>query len=331
MMKLFNTIKTTLNIGEKELQVEEGLLPVSSLYFYSENPRIYSMLQASKLSQAEIEAEMRKFDHVKQLAQSISKVGLIDPLIVRKKDMAVLEGNSRLAAFKILGERDKKAYSNVRCKLIIDDITDDDVDTLLGQYHIVGKKDWEPYEQGSFLARQVSRGKEPEVLAEEYGISTADIKASIRNYEFMEAHEIGDVKTWSYWDEYLKSRNVKRIRDDEELKGKLDSLVIKQVLSGSIERAQDIRKLSNICGVIDDRRRGHIFTEYLDEVIAFDDACEQFTAGEDAASVIKKCKNFKEFINTTDTRACIDSMSKADKKALDYEIKKIVLGLNQLE
>jgi len=323
-------IKTTLNIGENELNVEEGLLPINDLFFYADNPRIYTLLQASKLSQAEIEAEMRKFDHVKQLAQSISKVGLIDPLIVRKKDMVVLEGNSRLAAFRILGERDNKAYAKARCKLIIDDITDDDVDTLLGQYHIVGKKDWEPYEQGSFLARQVSRGKEPEALAEEYGIPTADIKASIRNYDFMEEHEIDDVKTWSYWDEYLKSRNVKRIRDDENLRGALDTLVIKQVLTRSIERAQDIRKLSNICGVINDRRRGHIFTEYLDEVITFDDAYEQYTAGEDAASVIKKCKNFKEFINAADTRACIDSMKKPERKAFNYEIKKITLGLNQL-
>jgi len=325
-----NTIKTTLNIGERELHVEEGLFPVNSLFFYAENPRIYTLLQTSKLSQSEIETEMRKFDHVKQLAQSISKVGLIDPLIVRKKDMAVLEGNSRLAAFRILGERDSKTYSKARCKLITDDITDEDVDTLLGQYHIVGKKDWEPYEQGSFLARQVSRGKEPESLAEEYGISAADIKASIRNYEFMEEHDIIDVKTWSYWDEYLKSRNIKRIRDDDELKRSLDSLVIKQVLSGSIERAQDIRKLSSICGVIDDRRRGHIFTEYLDEAITFDDACEQFTAGEDAASVIKKCRNFKEFINAIDTRTCISTMNKSEKKAFDFEIKKIILGLNQL-
>jgi len=323
-------IKSTLNIGEKELRIEEGLLPISSLFFYAENPRIYSLLQASKLSQTEIEAEMRKFDHVKQLAQSISKVGLIDPLIVRKSDMAVLEGNSRLAAFRILSERDATAYGKARCKLIMDDMSDADVDTLLGQYHIVGKKDWEPYEQGSFLARQVLRGKEPEDLADEYGIPAADIKASIRNYEFMEEHHIGDVKTWSYWDEYLKSRNIKRIRDDDELKDQLDTLVIKQVLNGSIERAQDIRKLSNICGVIDDRRRGHIFVEYLDEEIAFDDACEQYTSGEDAASVIKKCKSFKEFINTADTRSCIDSMSQSEKKSFDYEIRKIKLGLGQL-
>jgi hypothetical protein len=323
-------IKTTLTIGDKELQVEEGLIPISSLFFYTENPRIYSILQASKLSQVEIEAEMCKFDHVKQLAQSISKVGLLDPLIVRKKDMAVLEGNSRLAALRILNGQDAIAYAKVRCKVIVDDITDDDVDTLLGQYHIVGKKDWEPYEQGSFLSRQVSRGKAPEVLAEEYGLSTTDIKASIRNYQFMEEHGISDAKTWSYWDEYLKSRSVKRIRDDDELRGQLDSLVIRQVINGSIERAQDIRKLSNICSVIDDRRRGYIFTDYLDEEIAFDDACEQFTAGEDAASVIKKCKNFKEFINAADTRACIDSMRKTEKKAFSYEIKKIMVGLNQL-
>jgi hypothetical protein len=330
MMKLSNVIKTTLNIGEMELQVEEGLLPISSLYFYAENPRIYSILQASKLSQIEIEAEMRNFDHVKQLVQSISKVGLIDSLIVRKKDMAVLEGNSRLAAFRILSERDAITYAKARCKLIIDDISDDDVDTLLGQYHIVGRKDWEPYEQGAFLSRLVSRGKSPEILAEEYGISPTDIRASIRNYEFMEEHEIDDVKTWSYWDEYLKSRNVKRVRDDENLMGSLDSLVIRQVLNGSIERAQDIRKLSNICSVINDRRRGHIFTDYLDENISFDDACEQYTAGEDAASVIKKCKSFKEFINSADTRACIDSMSKPERKALDFEIRKIMLGLKQL-
>lgn len=50
---------------------------------------------------------LKGMEHVKQLRVSIeSNGGLIDPLIVRDGDFMVLEGNSRLAAYRLLCRTD---------------------------------------------------------------------------------------------------------------------------------------------------------------------------------------------------------------------------------
>lgn len=95
-----------ITIGKKDYEVEEQLLNQCELHFYEENPRVYSILRSngSSPSQKEIEDKMTSMEHVKQLQLSIKQNGgLIDPLIVVKRNgnYVVLEGNSRLAAYKI--------------------------------------------------------------------------------------------------------------------------------------------------------------------------------------------------------------------------------------
>ena len=74
-----------------------------------DNPRVYSIVRAAEQepTQAEIERRLSLMDHVKQLVQSIrANGGLTDPLIVRDGNHVVLEGNSRLAAYRLLARND---------------------------------------------------------------------------------------------------------------------------------------------------------------------------------------------------------------------------------
>ena len=322
--------KTSIFIGPKELEVAERSVRIGKLQFYDENPRIYSLLQANDLNQDEIEEKMRSFDHVKQLVQSISQVGLMDSILVRGSDYSVLEGNSRLAAYRILSERDPVKYGKIRAKIIVDPISDQDVDTLLGQYHIVGRKDWEPYEQGSFLWRQVNRGRAVKDVAMDYGMTESEVKRLIRNYSFMWEHEISDTKTWSYWDEYLSKKSIKKVRSDEEQRIEFDDLVIRQVTNGTISSAQDIRKLADLASLEGDKRRGKIFWDYFDEELSFAAAVEQFESGADAASIIRKCDKFREFITDADTQDGIAMMNRQERGQLDFSIKKIGIRIEQL-
>lgn len=103
------TTTENLTIGNKEFTVELMELDQRTLKFYPENPRVYSVLNLAgeEPSQDEIEKLMCRQEHVKQLKESIvSNGGLIDPLIVRAGDFTVLEGNSRLAAYRILNQVD---------------------------------------------------------------------------------------------------------------------------------------------------------------------------------------------------------------------------------
>ena len=98
-------VNDTLTIGKKIFEVQKGDLNQADLKFYIDNPRVYSALRTHNEtpSQKEIEELMTGMDHVKQLKLSIeTNGGLIDPLIVRAGDNVVLEGNSRLAAYRLL-------------------------------------------------------------------------------------------------------------------------------------------------------------------------------------------------------------------------------------
>jgi len=135
--------KHTVTLLGQEVPVRTCRMPQADLKFYPENPRIYSFVHGSteSMSQQEIENRLKKLDHVNKLVQSIkAHGGLINPLIVRGGDNVVLEGNSRLAAYRILAQIDAIQWGQVKCTLLPNDIQDDLVFALLGQYHIIGQK-----------------------------------------------------------------------------------------------------------------------------------------------------------------------------------------------
>ena len=168
-----------ITIGKKEYNVEEELLNQCELLFYEENPRVYSILRSNGTipTQKEIEAKMKSMEHVKQLRLSIEQNGgLIDPLIVVKRngDYVVLEGNSRLAAYRLLAEKDPVKWQKVRANILPEEISENEIFTLLGQYHLVGRKDWNIFEQAAYLYRQKqSSGLENDILAKNVGLRRA--------------------------------------------------------------------------------------------------------------------------------------------------------------
>ena len=63
--------------------------------------------------------------------------------------IVVLEGNSRLAAYRILKIEDPITWSKIDCKILSSDISEEFIFILLGNFHITGKK------TGNHLKQQV--------------------------------------------------------------------------------------------------------------------------------------------------------------------------------
>ena len=245
-------IDDILTIGKTDYKVKKGELEQSKLLFFPENPRVYSVLNLGdeKPTQAQIEEVMCKADHVKQLKESIkSNGGLIDPIIVRDGDMVVLEGNSRLAAYRILYKQDPIKWSKIKVILLPKDIPDEAVFALLGQYHIIGRKDWEPYEQAGYLYRTINDTKKTvESLAGELGITTSYIKKLLEVYEYMIEKDDNHPNKWSYYEEILKNRGIRKAFD--EIPG-LEEKIISDVKDNRIRMAIDVRKLGDVSKVND--------------------------------------------------------------------------------
>ncbi len=155
--------KREMPIGKQTVLVTDTELKQSDLLFYAENPRVFSALHTlddDAPSQETIEKEMCKLDHVKTLRTSIeANGGLLEPVIVRGN--VVLEGNCRLAAYRMLAKKDLSKWAYIRCTVLPEDITEEQILSLLGTIHIIGRMDWNAFEKAGYLYRTQKKSRRP--------------------------------------------------------------------------------------------------------------------------------------------------------------------------
>lgn len=323
--------KETLTIGNKKIPVEVVELKQVDLSFWHENPRVYSALNVRDgfvPSQDEIEEEMCSMEHVKELRNAIeSNGGLIDALIVRRKDYTVLEGNSRLAAYRMLAKQDPVKWGKVKCQILPDTITDSEIFKLLAQYHIVGRKDWEPYEQACYLYRQTQSTRMPvEGIAHELGISAVKAKKMIETVRFMREHDDVQKRHWSHYEEYLKNASIRKIREECP---ELDARVVASIKKDQVYEARDIRKLGEIVSVGDAQSKRLIEKIVSGDTSIYDAAYEMEKSGK-LTDVVRSLRKFKEMINKDIVEDQIQASSKSRTSAA-FEIKQILKRLSNLQ
>ena len=312
-----NAVEEMMTIGKEKYKVIKCELEQSKLKFFPENPRVYSVLNIGdeKPSQEQIEEVMCKDDRIKQLKESIkSNGGLIEPVFVRDGDMVVLEGNSRLAAYRLLNKQDPIKWAKLKVTLLPADIPDSAVFTLLGQFHIIGRKDWNPYEQAGYLYRTINDSNKPiEILATELGITTSYIKKLIDVYE-----DDNHPSKWSYYEEMLKNRGIKKAFD--EVPG-LEDKIVSDIKNNNIRMAIDIRKLGDVSKVNDKLSRKILKDIAMGE--------EDIYSGYDIVASSGKMDNNFQFI--TNFRKKIQEDSYADKLLKDENLNNIEFELKKID
>lgn len=319
-----------LTIGKKEFQVLIKELPQATLKFYEENPRVYSIVNATGYSptQEEIESVMVNMDHVKELRNSIeSNGGLIDPLIVRDGDFTVLEGNSRLAAYRILCQKKPIEWGMVKCKILPSDIDDSSIFALLGQYHIIGRKDWEPFEQANYLFRRHRETKIPiESMAIELGLTKSKAERMIEVIKHMIEHDDLDKRHWSYYEEYLKNASIKKIRQNNT---GIDNVICESIKKGVIKEASDIRKLGEIAK-LNDKHSNKIIQKIASGAIDIYKGYDDIKESGKLEDSLKKLKKFRLEIGDTSFEKQLISAD-LNHNDIKFEISKIVQRLTSIK
>ena len=261
----------TITLRKREITVQTGYLPHDSLLFYAENPRIYSIVwndNDEEPTQEEIFAALSKAEHVREtLVPSIkNNGGLIEPILVRNN--VVLEGNSRLAAYRILAQKDPETWAQIRVRILPDSITDSEVFSLLGEFHIVGKKDWAPFEQAGYLYRRfTTHGVDENQLHAEVGLTKTKIRHLIRVYGFMLELDDRKQERWSYYDELLKGR---RFDDARKLYPDFDKKIASMIQDETIARAVDVR--DNLPRIV--KIGGNTLKKFMGGKLTFDEAVD---------------------------------------------------------
>jgi len=248
----------------------------------------------------------------------------MDAIIVQGGTNIVLEGNSRLAAYRILAKQDPIKWGKIKAKVLPHSIGEGEIFSLLGEYHIIGKKDWAPYEQAGYLYRRhKTHGKTIADLATEINLSSRHIGHLIDVYQFMVDNEEHDVNRWSYYDEYLKSNLIKKAREQYP---KLDTVVVKKIRSGDIPRAVDVRDNLKIIA----EAGGKVLEKFAEGKRSFEDSIELAIHKGAGDHSVKRLKKFKEWLAISDTQYEIVNHEGETKKECIYELKKIEAIVSRL-
>ncbi len=323
-------VNDTLTLGGQEIPVRNGYLPIHDLSFYPENPRIYSLIQRPGVepSQDEIFNRLRGLDHVKQLIQSIrANGGLTDPMLVRDGDLVVIEGNSRLAAYHELARNDAITWGKAKVRLLPCEISEELVFALLGEYHIIGRKDWVPYEQAGYLYRRnVTHGVSAQGMASEMGLPVKTVNHLINTYKFMVEHDETSVTRWSYYDEYLKSTIVRKARRENP---DLDDIVVGKIKRREIPGAVDVR--NKLVKLLDVAKVGPEPTKIL---VSGDKTFDRaFGSAQDRGVDNMWLRRFKRFRGELQVKAFLadlDRMSAEQQDKCLYEVTKIQQSIERI-
>ena len=315
-----NFTEDTITLRKREIKVKTGFLPQHTLLFYPENPRIYSIVwneEGGEPTQEEIFEALAKTEHVREtLVPSIkNNGGLIEPVLIRKN--IVLEGNSRLAAYRLLAQRDASTWEMIRVRILPDTISDSEVFSLLGEFHIVGKKDWSPFEQAGYLYRRFkTHGIDEKQLHHEVGVTPSKIRHLIHVYEFMLNVDDRNPERWSYYDELLKGRRFNHTR---ELYPTFDQKITEMIKNEEIERAVDIRDgLSKIVKI-----GGNTLKKFMNGKLSFHDALQEAHIRGAGNYYAKRLTEFKDFLAEENVELELTNISSEERSNLSYLINKI--------
>jgi len=319
-MKSDGFVEDSITLRGRELRVRAGMLPHKDLKFFTENPRIYSQVWRNgdeEPSQGDILEVLRKSEHVRDhLLPSIQhNGGLIEPILVRKS--IVLEGNSRLAAYRLLSELEPEKWNLIRVRVLSDDVTDSEVFSLLGEFHIVGKKDWAPYEQAGYLWRRYKHHNVGEdVLRTELGLSTRRIRHLIHVYDFMLKYEERDPTRWSYFDELHRIRRFDQAR---ELFPGFDEIIVEKIRTEEIKRAVDLR--DDLPLVVE--AGGKTLKKFMEGRLSFDEAIHEAKMKGAGNATMRRLEDNRRWLADAEREEDIAAATQDEKSNIKFNLAKL--------
>ena len=328
MMKWSNKVKDGLDdvmlIARNKIPVKILKLTPVELKFWANNPRIYSIVHGSDvpLSQPEINEELLKRPHVRELIKDIAFHGdIINEIVVLDETFEVIEGNSRLAAYRHLNREKPIEYPAIKCKVLPADTDEIIIYAYLNQEHIKGKTEWVPYEQAGIFYRLYKKGQDIEKIRKEMNVGPQIAKRFIRTYEFMVNNGEDKPSRWSYYDEYLKNR---KIREKRESDNRLDEVIMEHISKKKFT-AQELRdKLPIICA--NERAYKKFASGKMDLNTTYDTLVDEGKTDD----ILQRFKKFKEYVYRLDNKS-LEDLNQKTAKDVEFMLGRILTKLRKLD
>lgn len=298
-------------------------LAIGRLLFLRENPRVLSSITGIPDFDAKFPEEQQEIIYHKLLKEpSVKKLipdirangGLIEPILVRADTMEVIEGNSRLAAYRKL---DSSTQSNKWCSIpcrIVSGLSDDQLATLLHSIHVKGKTSWTRYEKAYFTYHQHKvKGRSIKDVAEIFSVSEGTAYRDVRLIQAMKDNRDSERKNFSYYQVLEATPVIKReLNQNPQLKSVLLQM-IRSPDHGSMLTAPNLRDQLPI--VI---KKPKILRKFVSGRIDLEAA--YYSAK--ISNTQTKLQKVREILKDV-TSAEVEALDPASQKAVAYECRKI--------
>ena len=210
--------ETTIAIMGEDVPARLEVLEVRRLHFLPDNPRVYAAIRemadfgdlTPDEKQVRIYKCLLKEPSVKKLIPEIKRDGgLQEPVVIRHDTFQVIEGNSRLAAYrKLHDDTDDDRWTHIRC-LVVTNLNDDQQTRLLSQAHLKGRTEWSPYAKALMCFRWVKEDKKGESkLADLTGFTPTAIRTSVKIIQLMKENNDDNLSHFSYYDVLVRNRAI---------------------------------------------------------------------------------------------------------------------------
>lgn len=248
----------SLVVHGRDLRFEIRRLDIyEEVDYYLDNPRINYIISRHPTEQVTselIEKALIALDSTKDLRHEIeNNGGLTDEIIVL--DGRVIEGNTRLCCYRRLHSKTKDdRWKSIRAKVILDEVSPTEIFSLLSNYHIRGKKPWDPYEKAACMFKMVEQGQSIEDVARETNSTKPKVEAMLKAYKAMRDKYLArpevqnaspmesreELRKYSYFEAFYANKGlVKRAEDAPQF---MDEFV-EWVADGRLPKAECVREL----------------------------------------------------------------------------------------
>ena len=317
-------------LGEP-IKYDEDYKQIDTLRFLKDNPRVYAVTHGEPDFDQKPEEEQQDiiFDKlqaepsVKNLIREIERHGgLIEPILVRLDTREVIEGNSRLAVYRILRDRGATGeWDMIPCHLI-SALTDEQQAAFLNQIHVKGKTQWSAYEKANFAYVRRFNGWRVPRIAELFGESVPTIYTRINAIKMMRDSTDADRSHFSYYDVLVRKREIAaKMAESPEFRDRVFD-EIRNLGPRDAQRftAQDLR--NRLPAII---QKPRVLSRYVKGDVELDEAWDRakISPAEERA---KRALALLEEISTAD----VDGLRRNSLNSLTQAVKKLHREIGRL-
>lgn len=262
-----------ITISGVKLPCKYQKIDIHELEFFEENPRIASIIEKNKerVTQKFIDEKLWDSDNTHTLKRRIEEDGgLIHPVIVH--DNKVIEGNTRLCAFRHLYEETKDdKWRHIDCQILLTEIDKKQLYRLLCNEHIVGKIAWDTYEKGNMLTRMLEQENMTyEDISGISKLSVPKVKEHIAAYKLMTKENDTNTKRFSHYVQLVNNAEVRQISKNKD--PDIYKKIVTAIKNDQFADAKNLRHIQEIYQNKKSKRRffddGDEFTEVYDDLKA---------------------------------------------------------------